>query len=449
MNGNVTSVTSLLDDHPAFTRQTTGGTFVVIQGPDRGEMVALRDEPISVGSSPSCDLVLSDKAVSRKHLVAEPAGQEAVVKDQGSTNGSFVAGSRFKEITVGYGAEIKLGRTVLKYLPEEVAVEPEPTEASAFGALLGRDLKMRRLFNLLADVANTDATVLIEGETGTGKELVAEELHNHSNRSGGPFVVFDCGAVPRELIESSLFGHLKGSFTGAVADRKGAFAEAHGGTIFLDEIGELPLELQPSLLRVLDKKAVRRVGANTYDKVDVRIVAATNRDLRTHIAAKQFREDLYYRLAVIRVTLPALRERGGDIPFLVEHFVREFAGGRPIAVGPDAMGRLQRHTWPGNVRELRNTLERACVLSKGDTVNLDDAFSAETQAPSVGFRTDLPFKEAKGQLVERFEREYIVDLMKRHKLNLSAAAREAQIDRKHLRELLRKYGMDPRDPGEE
>jgi DNA-binding NtrC family response regulator len=449
MNGNVTSVTSLLDDHPAFTRQTTGGTFVVIQGPDRGETVALRNLPISMGSSPTCDLVLSDKAVSRKHLVAEPAGQEAVIKDQGSTNGSFVAGSRFKEITIGYGAEIKLGRTVLKYLPEEVAVEPEASEASAFGSLLGRDLKMRRLFNLLADVANTDATVLIEGETGTGKELVAEELHNHSNRSGGPFVVFDCGAVPRELIESSLFGHLKGSFTGAVADRKGAFAEAHGGTIFLDEIGELPLELQPSLLRVLDKKAVRRVGANIYDKVDVRIVAATNRDLRTHIAAKQFREDLYYRLAVIRVTLPALRERGGDIPFLVEHFVREFGGGRNIGLNPDAMSRLQRHTWPGNVRELRNTLERACVLSKGDTLNLDDAFSAETQAPSVGFRTDLPFKEAKGQLVERFEREYIVDLMKRHKLNLSAAAREAQIDRKHLRELLRKYGMDPRDPGED
>src|SRR5215470_9071471 len=208
MNGNVTSVTSLLDDHPAFTRQTTGGTFVVIQGPDRGEMVALRNQPISVGSSPSCDLVLSDKAVSRKHIVAEPSGQEAVVKDQGSTNGSFVAGSRFKEITVGYGAEIKLGRTVLKYLPEEIAVEPEASEASAFGALLGRDLKMRRLFNLLADVANTDAPVLIEGETGTGKELVAEELHNHSNRSNGPFVVFDCGAVPRELTLRALEGLL-------------------------------------------------------------------------------------------------------------------------------------------------------------------------------------------------------------------------------------------------
>src|SRR5262249_9575246 len=273
---------------------------------------------------------------------------------------------------------------------------------------------------------------------------VAEELHEHSPRRAGPFVVFDCGAVPRELIESSLFGHLKGSFTGAVADRKGAFAEAHGGTIFLDEIGELPPELQPSLLRALDKKAVRRVGANTYDKVDVRIIAATNRDLRAQIAAKQFREDLYYRLAVIRVTLPSLRERGGDIPFLVEHFVKQFAAGRNIVIGADDMARLQRHAWPGNVRELRNVLERACVLSKGETLNLEDGFANETTTPATGFRTDLPFKEAKGQLVERFEREYIVDLMRRHKLNLSAAAREAQIDRKHLRELLRKYGLDPR-----
>src|SRR6266568_6494412 len=284
MSTNVTTVTSLLDEAPAFTRQTTGGTFLVIQGPDRGEACAVRDQPISVGSAPTCDLVLSDKAVSRKHLVAEPAGHEVVVKDQGSTNGSFIQGSRFKEIAIGYGAEIKLGRTVIKYLPEEVAVEPEASEASAFGALVGSDLKMRRLFNLLSDIAGNDATVLIEGETGTGKELAAEELHEHSPRRNGPFVIFDCGAVPRELIESSLFGHVRGSFTGAVADRKGAFAEAHGGTIFLDEIGELPPELQPSLLRALDKKAVRRVGANTYDKVDVRIIAATNRDLRAHIA---------------------------------------------------------------------------------------------------------------------------------------------------------------------
>ncbi len=256
-------------------------------------------------------------------------------------------------------------------------------------------------------------------------------------------MVFDCGAVPRELIESELFGHVKGSFTGAITDRRGAFAEAHGGTIFLDEIGEMALDLQPSLLRVLDKRAVRKVGSNTYEKIDVRVVAATNRDLRAEVAKKAFREDLYYRLAVIRVSVPPLRERGSDIPLLVSHFIQQFAPERPIQASPDDMARIRRHSWPGNVRELRNTMERACLLSRGDTLNIDDALQ-EDSAPALGIRTDLPFKEAKGQLVEMFEREYIEDLMRRHKMNLSAAAREAQIDRKHLRELIRKYGLDPR-----
>ena len=438
-----TNVTQMLDDAPAFTRQT-GGVFFVIKGPDRGESVPLREAPIYFGSSPNCDLVLTDKTVSRRHLMAVRESDDVILRDQGSTNGTFIQGSRFKEITIGYGSEVKLGRTLLKYLPEEEVVEPEVADSDYFGSLVGRNTKMRRLFKLLEDVAKNNATVLIEGETGTGKELIAEEIHNHSLRSGGPFIVFDCGAVPRELIESSLFGHVKGSFTGAITDRKGAFAEAWGGTIFLDVIGELPLELQPTLLRALDKKAVRRVGANTYEKVDLRIVAATNRDLRAEVAAKTFREDLYYRLAVIRVTLPPLRERGDDIKILVDHFIRSFTPpGRTLVITPEDMSRLQRHSWPGNVRELRNVIERACVLSKGDSLNLDDAF-VETAAPALGIRTDLPFKEAKGQLVELFEREYIVDLMRRHKMNLSAAAREAQIDRKHLRELIRKYGLDPR-----
>src|SRR5687767_1158313 len=316
-----TNVTSVLDEQPAFTRQRPGGTFLVIKGPDRGESVALSTKPVTFGSAPACDLVLSDKTVSRRHAMALLEGNEVMVRDLGSTNGSYIQGSRFKEITVGFGAEIKLGRTVIKFLPDEEAVEPAETEQENFGQLIGRDVKMRRLFGLLGDIAPNDATVLIEGETGTGKELIAEEIHNHSKREKGPFVVFDCGAVPRELIESALFGHVKGSFTGAITDRKGAFAEANGGTIFLDEIGELPLELQPTLLRALDKKAVRRVGANIYEKVDVRIVAATNRDLRAEIANKSFREDLYYRLAVIRVTLPPMRERGDDIKLLVDHFI--------------------------------------------------------------------------------------------------------------------------------
>jgi DNA-binding NtrC family response regulator len=436
--------TQVLDDLPAFSRQTIGGIFLAIRGPDRGESVELRENrPIYFGSSSECDMALSDKAVSRKHLLAILEGNQVVLKDQGSTNGTYIQGSRFKEITIGYGAEVKLGRTVIKYLPNEESVEPEPSNETSFGQLIGQDTKMRQLFKLMQDVATTDATVLIEGETGTGKELIAEEIHNHSLRRNGPFVVFDCGSVPRELIESALFGHVKGSFTGAINDRKGAFADADGGTIFLDEIGEMALDLQPSLLRVLDKRAVRKVGANSYEPVDVRVVAATNRDLRSEVQKKNFREDLYYRLAVIRLSVPALRERGSDIPVLIEHFVRRFAGGRDMAITPDDMNLLRRHSWPGNVRELRNTIERAVLLSKSESINLEDALHEEP-APTLGIRTDLPFKEAKGQLVEKFEREYIEDLMKRHKMNLSAAAREAQIDRKHLRELIRKYDLDPR-----
>lgn len=444
------NATSLLEDTvAAFTRQRPGGVFVVMAGPDRGERVVLgADRPVTFGSAPSCDLVLSDRTVSRRHCTATLEDGQVVVRDQDSTNGSLIHGSRFREIAIAPGAEVQIGKTLIKFLPCEEAVEPEESTEGSFGQLIGHDPKMRRLFGLLRDVAPSDTTVLIEGETGTGKELIAEEIHRSSRRANGPFVVFDCGAVPRDLIESTLFGHVKGAFTGAIADRKGAFAEAHGGTIFLDEIGELALELQPALLRVLDKRAVRRVGANGYEQVDVRVIAATNRDLRDEVAKRAFREDLYYRLAVIRVHLPTLRERGRDLEILTEHFIQQFAGDKKLSITPGELQRLRGHLWPGNVRELRNLIERACVLSKGDTLHLEDELGDLPLVPThVGFRTGLPFKEAKGQLVEQFEREYIVDLMKRHRMNLSAAAREAQIDRKHLRELLRKYALDTRTEG--
>lgn len=441
MTRDRSNVTALLDDAPAYSRQNAGGIFMVIKGPDRGEAVRLTADPVSFGSGSQCTLVLTDKTVSRTHLEARLVGDEVVLTDCGSTNGTFIQGSRFEKIAIGFGAEVKLGRTVIKFLPDEEVVEPEPSAQTVFGSIVGADTKVRQMFTLLSDVAPTNATVLIEGETGTGKELIAEEIHHHSPRRDGPFVVFDCGSVPRELIESMLFGHVKGSFTGAIADRRGAFTEAHGGTIFLDEIGEMALDLQPSLLRVLDKRAVRKIGSNTYDKIDVRVVAATNRDLRAEVAKKTFREDLYYRLAVIRVGVPPLRERGSDIPLLISHFINSFAPG--LTVSPEDMARLVRHSWPGNVRELRNVIERACLLARGTSINLEDALVTET-APSLGIRTDLPFKEAKGQLVEMFEREYIEDLMRRHKMNLSAGAREAQIDRKYLRELIRKYDLDPR-----
>jgi DNA-binding NtrC family response regulator len=439
MSRDRSTVTALLDDAPACSRQSRGGVFLVIKGPDRGAVITLADQPLSFGSGSQCSLVLNDTTVSRKHVEVQLVGDEVVMTDCGSKNGIVIRGMRVEKAAIGFGAELKLGRTVIKFVPNEEFVEPTPSHHAAFGSIVGADVRMRQMFTLLEDVAPTNATVLIEGETGTGKELIAEEIHNHSPRRSGPFIVFDCGSVPRELVASVLFGHLKGAFTGALSDRRGAFAEAHGGTLFLDEIGEMLLELQPALLRALDKRAVCRVGATSYETFDVRVVAATNRELRGEIAKKRFREDLYYRLAVLRVGVPALRERGSDIPLLIEHFKRTF--GPDLGVAPDDLARLVRHSWPGNVRELRNVMERACLLARGSTINIEGALTSDGEAKS-GVRTDLPFKEAKHQWVEAFEREYIEGVLRHHKTNLSAAAREAQIDRKHLRELMHKYGFE-------
>lgn len=443
-------VTQLLDE-AAFTRQAAGGVFLVIQGPERGTSVKLRDTAITFGSDSTSTMVLTDATVSRQHLQAELVDGTVFVQDLGSRNGTTLEGARVTRTSIGFGAEIALGRTVVKFLPDEEEVRPQAAATTAFGSIVGGDTKMRQLFAMLQNVAPTHATVLIEGETGTGKELIAEEIHKHSDRKNGPFVVFDCGAVPRELIESLLFGHVKGSFTGAIADKKGAFAEAHGGTIFLDEIGEMAIDLQPALLRVLDKRTVRKVGSNVFENIDVRVVAATNRDLRQEVQNRNFREDLYYRLAVIRVSVPPLRERDTDLELLIRHFVRIFAP--QLTVAPGDMARLLAHEWPGNVRELKNTIERACVLASGSTIHLDASFAnpqpARASQPTLSraepVRTDLPFKEAKGQLVEAFEREYLEGLMKKHRSNLSAASREAEIDRKHLRELVRKYGLTARE----
>jgi DNA-binding NtrC family response regulator len=437
------NLTRIIPNDAAIVRQSGRGRLVVVRGPDRGDAITVSPNPLVIGSGAGSDARLSDATISRRHLEVALTEGGVVVRDLGSTNGSFVRGARFQELILGYGAEIQIGQTVLKYLPEEEAVEIPPAESESFGALVGRDPKMRQVFRLLTDVAATDATVLLEGHTGTGKELLAEEIHRHSPRRDRPFVVFDCGAVPKELIESALFGHVRGAFTGAVVDRRGAFAEAEGGTLFLDEIGELALEMQPALLRAIDRRMVRPVGGAGYQNVSVRVVAATNRDLRTEVAARRFREDLYYRVAVFRISVPPLRERPADIPLLVSRFIAEFGGGRALHLHPDDVQRLVRHGWPGNVRELRNLIERGCALSRGDTLDLGDFFGARgTPAPATeGIAFHLPFKEAKAQVVEHFERQYLQVLLERHGGNLSAAARAAEVDRKHLRELLRKYGL--------
>ncbi|MDB4979442.1 MAG: sigma54 specific transcriptional regulator, Fis family [Myxococcales bacterium] len=436
------NATRILDVGAAIVRQSGRGRLLIVKGPDRGEAIAIGDLAMTVGSGPGNEVLLTDPTISRRHLVIEPRPEGVVLRDLGSTNGSFVQGARFQELTLGFGTEVTIGQTTLKYVPQEETLDVAPSDEESFGALAGRDPKLRKLFRLLADVAQSEATVLIEGETGTGKELFAEEIHRHSPRKAGPFIVFDCGAVPKELIESALFGHMRGAFTGAVSDRPGAFEEAHGGTLFLDEIGELAPEVQPSLLRALDKHAVRRVGATSYNQVSVRVVAATNRNLRAEIAAKQFREDLYYRLAVVRMNVPPLRERLEDIPLLVERFTKQMAGGRNLDVAREALDRLRAHAWPGNVRELRNVIERACALSHGAHLEIDEAFDEKIAGPSAGsVDIELPFKEAKARVIDSFEREYIRAQLKRHDGNLSAAARAAEVDRKHFRELLRKHGL--------
>ena len=305
------------------------------------------------------------------------------------------------------------------------------------------------MFSLLAKAAPTEATILLQGETGTGKEAIAEAVHRNSRRSKGPFVVVDCGSIPHELIASELFGHAKGSFTGAGADKQGLIEAANHGTLFLDEIGELALDLQPQLLRVLDRRQVRRVGETQSVDVDIRVIAATHRDLRAMVKSGQFREDLYYRLAVVATFLPPLRERKADIPALATWFAEKMGRGS-FAQSPALLEQLQRHDWPGNVRELRNVVERALSLGDAALADLGDGAaprpagpsSEEAQRRSNPDVLEMPFKEAKAQLVEAFERDYLSALLARHHGNISRAAAEAGIDRNYIHRLVKKYGLE-------
>jgi len=326
-------------------------------------------------------------------------------------------------------------------------VEVQLARETAFDRLIGASSQMREIFALLARVAPSEATILIEGSSGTGKELVAEAIHRHSKRSQGPWVVFDCSAVAPDLIESELFGHVRGAFTGAIADRKGVFEAASGGTLFIDEIGELPSDLQPKLLRVLESGQVRPVGSTETRETSVRVVAATNRTLTQEVAEARFRADLYYRLAVIHVRLPPLSQRPEDIPLLVSHFLSQ-AGAEDVSVSFETMGRLQLHPWPGNVRELKNYVERAVLLSERgrlETQHLSNGGSVDREHEGSGddmsFNAQLPFKDAKARLVESFERRYWTERLDAAKGNVSEAARQGGIHRKSLEYLLKKLDL--------
>jgi DNA-binding NtrC family response regulator len=347
------------------------------------------------------------------------------------------------------GTVLVIGKTHVSVQARFHMRQLAPSEENAFGELLGRSLAMREVFAILERVAPSHATVLVEGESGTGKELVARSIHAASPRSAGPLVVFHCGAVPSELAESELFGHKKGSFSGATSDRQGAFQRAHGGTIVLDELGELPLDLQPKLLRVLESGEVRPVGEDVARKVDVRVVASTNRDLHAEVQRGRFRADLYYRLEVVRVRIPPLRTRPDDVPLLVEKLL---AGRLPPGdrIEGENLARLVAYAWPGNVRELKNVLERAVTLgasrdgSPAPFAQLVLDLGPASSAPATlgvefpGVASHLPYKEAKAQLVGAFDRAYVTALLERNKGNILRSAQAADISRKHLYELLEK-----------
>lgn len=440
-----TLVTELHGQAGSATRASSSSIRVAVaSGPDKGLGCRVGADPVVVGSDPTCDLVLNDRTVSRRHAELRVEAGHLLVTDLGSTNGTHHHRARIREVFVPVGDQVAFGRTEVRVVPDEVPLEAEPFVADRLGPLVGAEPGMRELFGLVRQVADSDATVILEGETGTGKELFAQAIHDASPRAKQPFVVFDCTSQPRDLVESALFGHVKGAYTGAAGPRQGAFFRADGGTLFLDELGELDLELQPKLLRALEAREIQPVGGEGYRRVDVRVIAATHRDLRAEVRAGRFREDLFYRLSVIRLRLPPLRERPGDIPLLVEHFIDTM--GAQLTPSMDGLRKLGRHTWPGNVRELRNLVERAAALDRGKPDvdlsrhlhGLDDLEEAPTEADLA----HLPFKEAKGKLVSAFEARYIEDLLKTHDHNISVAAREAGVDRKHFKDLMKKYGIE-------
>jgi transcriptional regulator with GAF, ATPase, and Fis domain len=393
-----------------------------------------------IGTHSSNDLVLQDSAVSRFHcrLLREEGAWR--VRDWGSLNGTRLENVRIRDADLPQDATLALGDSVVRVraiAPAEEAVVPN---IPAFGQLAGTSVAMRKLFALLERVGPSDINILIEGESGTGKELVANEIVQRSPRAERSFVVVDCGAISPSLVESELFGHVRGSFTGADRDRIGAFEAADGGTVFLDEVGELPLELQPKLLRAIEAQEIRRVGETRTRKVNVRVVSASNRDLEREVNRGGFREDLYFRLAVMCVRVPPLRERLDDLIILVRVFLQALGVPDEERLFTAAvLAEMARHDWPGNVRELRNYVERSVVLRKASPTIRRGSVPAAGAAPLADI--SVPFKIAKDGAIDAFERAYLTALLDAAANNMSKASRMAGMDRMYLHRLVQKHGL--------
>ncbi|HET7499574.1 MAG TPA: sigma 54-interacting transcriptional regulator [Kofleriaceae bacterium] len=441
---------------PAHTMRIWSVVLAVVDGPSRGARAQVGSEIARIGTADGNDLVLSDRTVSRFHCELSIRGNTIIIRDCGSTNGTLIDGVRVREAEIPPGTLVRIGSSAFRV---ELGEEPAFVEVSSrtgFGELVGGSVEMRRVYAILERLAHTDATVLVQGETGTGKDVLARSLHAASPRAAHPFVAVDCGAIPEHLVESELFGHVRGAFTGATSDRVGVFEEADGGTLFLDEIGEMPVALQPKLLRAIESRSIRRVGSSTSRTVNVRIIAATNRSLASSINEGSFREDLYYRLAVVELRLPALRARRDDIPVLAAHFYRMFAGDHGRLPAEFVAGLVGRG-WPGNVRELRNFLERSVSLGTV-TPRRPGPEPPAPPPPATGVPHEsieslvalhLPLKEARRAWTESFELVYVRAMLKMVGGNVTRAAERAGVSRRFLQRMVARLGIRPSETGDD
>jgi DNA-binding NtrC family response regulator len=425
----------------ATTPETAIPKLVVTRGPSVGRSLSLAKAFSTVGRHATNHLVVDDPKVSGVHLEVRREGARVSVRDTQSTNGMWLGAHRVSEVVLALGGEVTIGDSAVALLAD-TAFQRQTGPRLSFGSLVGESSAMQEVFELLGRVAGKDITLLLQGETGTGKEEIARAVHATSPRADQPFVVIDATSLPETIAESLLFGHERGAFTGATERRAGFFEAAHGGTIFIDEIGELPMALQAKFLRVLERREVVRTGAAHPVPVDVRVIAATHRDLRHAIEAGTFREDLYFRLSQVSVFLPPLRDRIADIAPLAQRFLAtQFPN---ASFEPEALTFLQGLPFPGNVRELRNFVLRAAALSadgvlrRADMVGEEPNFRRNTVAPGA---LTGKFAEAKERAIEQFERAYLAAIMKRTRGNLSLASREADVARHHFRDLLKKRGL--------
>ncbi len=412
----------------------------VLDGPDAGQRVEADSEFLTLGKAPGNDLELTDETVSGFHLELWRRDDGISLVDLDSSNGTMLGNVQIQRGVLPPGTTLKLGRTTIR-ISDGAGATVELHGSEELDDLKGQSPIMRRMMAQVSRVARSAVPVLLIGESGTGKELVARALHDNSPRAGKPFVTVDCGALAPTLVASELFGHEKGSFTGAERQHVGAFERANGGTIFLDEIGELPPDLQPQLLGALERRRFRRLGGRNDIEVDVRVVCATNRDLRAEVNAGTFRMDLYYRIAVVTVRLPPLRERSEDISLLVDHFLRECGHDGPLEsiVSSELMASLRSYRWPGNVRELRNWVEATVAMGESPE---PWGHEGNVEGESLDDRVlHLPYKEARSSVLEQFESRYLKHLLESTDGNVTHAARNARMDRSYLIKLLQRHSL--------